>query len=392
MIGIMLSAACGFVGSGVSNGYGGTLAVAWLQVNMLLVIAIITITGVIYALSNLLPTRSGERLRTIARYEIFEVLVSIIIIIAIMLLSDSMCNFGAAIAQQNNYPGVFETDELYVGTLLFEKGTAIVSQLYTTAIQYAIAEEIVSYIATNVFNFISSLTNGVYLTVFPTLSTDFSTIYLSYAGLFTGIYSAMVLSVFGILFAIFLTLPIIQAVALTVVLPVAIAMRTLAFTGPRLRETSNAFIALAIGMFFVFPTMLTLNTYITGCLGITQSTNTAGCPLTPEEQAYVSTTPLPSQASTLFSAQTAQATALTLSSSFFSAIGSYGAAPGVSGILGLIVDAPGAAISYANIIAEYAFEGIVLIALDILVTVAFIAGINRGLNAISGAFGVEPFW
>ncbi|MGC8547543.1 MAG: hypothetical protein ACP5MC_00885 [Candidatus Micrarchaeia archaeon] len=388
MISIMLSAACGFLANGVSNGYGGTIAGAWLQVNMLLVIAIITITGVIYALSNLFPTRSGERLRMIARYEIFEVLVSIIIIVVIMLLSDSMCNFGAAIAQQSNYPGVFETDELYIGKLLFEKGTSIVSELYTTAIQYAIAEEIVSYVASNVFNSISSFLNGVLpVTIVPTLSADFSTIYLSYAGLFTGIYAMIVLSVFGVLFAIFLTLPIIQAVALTVVLPVAIAMRTLAFTGPRLRETSNAFIALAIGMFFVFPTMLTLNTYIMGCLE-----GTTSCQLTPQEQAYISTTSLPSQVSSIFSAQTAQEAALTLSSSFFNAINTYGAAPGFLGILGLIVDAPGVAMNYANIIAEYAFEGIVLIALDILVTVAFIAGINRGLNAISGAFGTEPFW
>ena len=167
MISIILSSACGFLSSGVSNGYGGSLAGDWLQINVLLVLAILTITGIIYALSNLLPTRTGERLRSIARYEIFEAFVSIIIIFAVMALSDSMCNFGAAMSNSQNYTGTFETDELYVGGLLFSKGTAIVSQIYSTAIQYAIAETLISYVVSGIVGFV----NNNLLPAIPNLGT-----------------------------------------------------------------------------------------------------------------------------------------------------------------------------------------------------------------------------
>ncbi len=77
---------------------------------------------------------------------------------------------------------------------------------------------------------------------------------------------------------------------------------------------------------------------------------------------------------------------------FYSVISSSGATKGILGTIGLIINAPNVAMDYANTISNYAFAGILLIALDLLVTVAFIAGLTRGLNAISGALGTTPFW
>ncbi len=392
---MLIASACGIIsGSGISIGYGGAFAKDWLQINALLVLFIVLISSVLYALSSLLPPSKRERLRSIIRYEFFEAFLSLVIIFIILALSSTMCTVSADLSNSPTFPGTFYSDELYIGNLLFNKGAILVSQLYMTSIEYGIAEEVAEYVFPFVFNLLGMLP------VMPALSPDYTGIYSAFADLFIGLYAGLVLAVFGVLFVLFLFLPVIQAISLTVILPVAIATRSLAFTGPKLREVSNTFIALAIGFFFVLPATLSFDQYIAGCLSMISGKPSSCTWLTQQDLSYLKITPMPVSTSSLFTSTSQSLTSAPqlfifgtypISASFFSSILSSGAAPGFSSLT-LIINAPSIALSYGDIIAQYIFLGIVLIAIDFGITMGFVAGLARGLNAVSGLMETGPLW
>jgi len=389
MINFMLNTACGLVSAGVSNGYGGAYAKEWLSISALIVVATVMISSLMYALSNLLPVEKRERLKGIVRYELFEAFISIIIILIIIGISDFACNAGAAMFGTQSYSGLFYNDEQYIGTLAFEKSTALVGSLYTSAIQFGIAEQIAQYLYSTGIAYITSVTPT---SVTPNLSADLSDLYGAYASLFLGVFGTFALIVYSMLFILFISLPIIQAIALTVVLPVAILVRLFAFTGPRLREVSNTFLALAIGMFFVFPLTIAFDSYVANCMGLL-GTSSQSCNLIPASVLkQLSVTPITISQSALFNTEPVSLSSqLTITSTVYQSVFTSGGAPGI-GLLALIITAPWLSFNFSNLIAEYVFVGIVLIGIDLLITVGFISGIDKGLNAISNIVSTGPLW
>jgi len=389
MINFMLNTACGLVSAGVSNGYGGAYAKEWLSISALIVVATVMISSLMYALSNLLPVEKRERLKGIVRYELFEAFISIIIILIIIGISDFACNAGAAMFGTQSYSGLFYNDEQYIGTLAFEKSTALVGSLYTSAIQFGIAEQIAQYLYSTGIAYITSVAPT---SVIPNLSADLGDLYGAYAGLFVGVFGTFALAIYSMLFILFISLPIIQAIALTVVLPVAILVRLFAFTGPKLREVSNTFLALAIGMFFVFPLTIAFDSYVANCMDLL-GTSSQSCNLVPASVlSYLSATPITISQSALFNIEpVSMSSQLTITSAVYQSVFTSGGAPGI-GLLTLLVTAPQLSFNFSNLIAEYVFVGIVLIGIDFLITVGFISGINKGLNAISNIVSMGPLW
>jgi len=388
MINFMLNTACGLVSAGVSNGYGGAYAKEWLSISALIVVATVMISSLMYALSNLLPVQKRERLRGIVRYELFEAFISIIIILIIIGISDFACSAGAAMFGTQSYSGLFYSDEQYIGTLAFEKSTALVGSLYTSAIQFGIAEQIAQYLYSTGIAYLTSVSPT---SVIPDFSADLTDLYSAYANLFLGVFGTFALVVYSMLFILFISLPIIQAVALTVVLPVAILVRLFAFTGPKLREVSNTFLALAIGMFFVFPLTIAFDSYIVNCMGLL-GTSSQSCNLIPTSVlSYLSVAPITISQSALFNTEPVSLSGITITSKVYQSVFTSGGAPGI-GLLTLLGTAPQLSFNFSNLIAEYVFAGIVLIGIDILITVGFISGINKGLNAISNIVSMGPLW
>ncbi len=392
----MLSIACGVFGNGVGIGYGGPWASQWLGINAALVLSVIAIASTLYALSSFIGAQKREKLRGIVRYEIFEAFVSIILIFIIMLLSGMMCYVGSSLSGiGGGFSGTFFYDNQYLGGLLFTKGAELISDLYTSAVEFGVAAQIASYIYANIMALIATFVPYVG-TIVPRFGVDFMQLYLSYAALFSGTFGGIVLAVFGVILITFLMLPVIQAGSLTIVLPVAILMRTLAFTGPRLREASNMFVAIAIGLFFVFPISIAFDSYIASCLSIgplgSSSPSSCSSWITPAELSYVAPPSYTISTSPLFSSQTATVFGQNVPGSFWSALSTVGAAPGILNIMSVIIKAPSIALTYSSTIADYAFEGIVLIGIDFLVTLGFISGLTKGLNAISGIISSGPIW
>ena len=277
-----------------------------------------------------------------------------------------------------------------MGNLLFSRGTALVGQLYISGIEFGIGAQVLGYAISNALTYLYNaiVTAHPALSVMNTPSIGISDILASYGALFMGTYASIVVAVWGILFVLFLTLPLIQAGALTVVLPVAIVMRTLAYSGPKLRETSNTFIAFAIGFFFVLPLTIALDSTIANCL-TTTGIQSGSCWWINSQ--YITPISLQIPTPQLFSSTPLTISGLGVSSNLFSSLASNGAAPGIY-MLVLLFDAPIVAWNYASKIADYTFLGIVLTGIDFLITLGFIAGFARSLNAISGIFRGERFW
>ncbi|MGC9037263.1 MAG: hypothetical protein ACP5IK_00920 [Candidatus Micrarchaeia archaeon] len=388
MVSLLLASVCGVFANGMSAGYGGAWEKQWLAVSLFIVLAVLSISGLLYAISGVMPTKRREKLKGIIHYEMFEAFVSIILIFSVLLLSGLACYAGSVLFQSSSYQGLFYNDEVYIGDLLFNRGTALVSQLYTSAIEYGIASQALSYVIGNALTYIHNafVTAHPNFVIFTGPSIDISSILNTYASQFLGTYASIVLIVWGVLFIIFLSLPLIQASALTVVLPVAIITRLFAYSGPKLREVSNTFIAFAIGLFFVFPLTIALDSQITTCL-ITPTASNCGWLYSQ----YIQPVPEQVPVSSLFTSSTAPISGFQVSLNVFSAIATSGAAPGLS-MVTLLFNAPVVAWDYATKIADYVFMGIVLIGIDFLITIGFIAGFAKGLSSISGLFEGGEFW
>ena len=80
--------------------------------------------------------------------------------------------------------------------------------------------------------------------------------------------------------------------------------------------------------------------------------------------------------------------------SFFSSAASSqgGVFSALGQVLNIMIRIPTYVIEYGLKTAEYMFEGIFLIGLDLAITLAFAQGLTKGLNSVGRMIGVGPFW
>jgi len=362
---------CAFAGVGVN-------ANNWIGINMLVVLLFFTIAALIYALSNLLPPSPREKLKTTSKFEIMQMILSIFIIIILVGIASVSCNFTKSIVGMDP----FEAAQIYIGKLLFVDGINLATHIYSTSIEFMIGSEIYNILGPPIsIKLINSSTVKASASVSPSLGN----IYNTYAGIIVS-YNTLVIPTFGMLFFNFLMLFIVKATMLTVVLPVAIAMRTLSFLGPRLRESANSFLALAIAFYFIYPLTFVMDSYIvnwTYCIGAQSTCNP-----------YYSSYPLTYTASSI-PASSLFATnpnynlfgfAFTLPFNFYSSVLS-----GIPFQYLFILLAPSSVGVIAQQVSDFLFQGIFLMALNISITVAFAISLTKALNA---GFGLrsESIW
>lgn len=375
----------------------------WMNVNTLVILMSVMIAALVYAVANFLPTEKRERLKGAARYEIIEAVISLIIVIILVALCLFSCSAGAAIMGYSGYTDVFGSAGTYVGSLLFTNGVSLMGNFYTVSAQY---EVISSLFNVGNENFMSAWSSIFPQTAGFSIKLDIpmtgSAFFGAMSKLYVGSYAAMLDVSFAGLFILFLLLQMIQAGALTIVAPTALIMRSLSFLGPQLRRTSNIFLALAIGFYFVFPLMVVSNIYMASCLNInTGMTQTAKCSY-PYFSAYLQGYNIPTASVSLFTsttqypissgvlptfAQGGLAGMLSIPASFYGPVFT-----GSGQFVSLMFHGPDVAMQYGTEVAGYLFLSIVLIALDLGVTAAFVMGISRGLDSIGNVFGGGPFF
>lgn len=393
------SSECIFGGSATS---GGSLNTGnWIGINLLVILLSFSIAGVLYSTSNIFPVSTREKMKGAAKFEAFQGLISIVIIIILVAFSSVTCNIGANLVVSSakitntTYQNPMQFAESYIGNLMFSQGLGLFSQIYTETVLVAINANL----ATTIEEAVQSIMLSFFSISFP--PSLMGTLY-GFSGAFGATFEPIIVVSFGILFTIYLLLPIIQSLALTVIVPLALIMRSIPFAGPKIRESSDTFLALAIGFYFIFPLAILMNGYLinwaytpcnatTGSMCNPYSQFTSSYQLqqfsinnlfnTPPQQLGSGTTPL--------SIGTINLPASFLSSSVAHMGGLLG---GLAGVFAIIYDLPQTMVDYSIKTAEYAFNAIFLIGLDLAITLAFAQGLSKGLNGVGRMLSVGPFW
>ncbi|MEM3753713.1 MAG: hypothetical protein QW778_03885 [Candidatus Micrarchaeaceae archaeon] len=373
MIGILLQA------SVAGCTFGGINQNSWININLIVVLLSMTIGALVYAVANLLPAQRREKLKGAVKYELFQSIISVFIIIIIIAFAGTSCTIASSFTPHSENP--FTYANYAVSNLLFKNGVSIITGLYAKGINFYTSGLILEMAAASL-TYSKPIVSASNLQIGATVSPSIADLFGTYSNLFTDWLPGFVIISFASLLLLYLVLPIIQIGALTVLLPVALIMRSLAFAGPKLRESANSFLSVAIAFYFILPLMIVFNSYIVNwmyCTGGLQSCN----PYTQWTGPYS----IPSTSTSLFTSTpetfNGLREVLTVPSTFYASTGLP--------IAGVIF-APSLLAQFTNEVAEYFFEGVFLIALDFVVTVAFAIGLAKGLNAGMDFISGGSFW
>ncbi|MGC8710338.1 MAG: hypothetical protein ACP5RF_01885 [Candidatus Micrarchaeia archaeon] len=350
-------------------GGGGVNTNNWIGINMLVVLVFFAIAGILYALSNLMPASAREKIKTIAKFEGMQVITSLFIIFVIAAFAATSCSISNSISGMDT----FAAAQYYLANLLFVNGLNLVTHIYTVSIEFTIAGIIARFVGGFVMSLLSHTMSISIFNFSIGLSSGVETVYDSYAGAVVS-YNIFVIVSFGMLFLQFLMLFIVKAIALTIVLPLAIIMRSLSFVGPKLRETADAFLALAIAFYFIYPLTFVMNSYVMNWLYCSGGASTCNPYLYEYPFAY-STQQL--SESTLFNSNpsyTVFGFPIQIPADFYGTMLSNGLS------FQDILLAPASIGAIAQEVSEYLFQGVFLVALDLALTVGFALGLSKALT------------
>ncbi len=357
----------------------------WININMLVVLAFMLIASLIYAISSLLPASKSERVKGLVKFELVQGVISVLLIVAILSFADVTCNAGAALmGPYSGYQDPFQYSHFYLGTLVFTTGVSLISNLWSQGIILLVDGNLVG-------DFLSSIPLGHFsggpFSVEFGIGDEATYVFFEYNGILTQVFSVIVVLTSGILVIVFLILPAVEQLALGVVLPVAIIMRSLSFTGPRLREAANSFIALALAFYFVFPMTIVMDSYITGWLYCTNGT------ICNPYSGYLGSYPLSNlPVSPLFKQTGEKTLGIDAPLSIYSAevSGNGGIGSMLTQMLEGLVRLPALVQNFIPSVAEYVFQGIILLGLDLAITVGFAIGLTKSFAAASSFMHVGP--
>ena len=391
--------------------YGGTSYTnAFLGVNFLVILAGFAIVAFVYMLSRFMPPSMGGKMTAVTRVEIVELVISALIIMMVIALALGACTVSSAISTSvtgsGSSPLVFS--DQYLGTLTFSTGLTLLTNIYTYSIAYSIDGNLYGSISNNLAEYLPLLipeeqaveaadsSGGVFPIKFEfPFGYDLGILYSILGTLFLIALAPLVITALGMLFVQWLSMPVIQATAFVIVLPVAIAMRSFAYAaaGPGLRQAANTILALAIAAYIVYPLAVSFDPCIISWV-YGQSSCLAGVypaagsnPASPYLAPYIVASLPPGEFSSLESGS-------------FSTSGGSIQIPALSTFLsagtaiGLPALDPFATIAQLQTlidsIAQFIFIAIFLFALDLAITFAFAMGLTRALN--SGIEGEARFW
>ncbi len=271
---------------------------SWLSINILVIIISLLAIAVAYSMSSFMPANTRSKMRGFVRFEMIQMIVSILIIGALLAFSAGACKVSTTISQSLSHQTMspFQYADYYVGAVSLGTGLTLLSNIYSTSISYAVEAAVIKtlpsayvrlygrYNDQSVFNnpiikwftqkndgipsavpFLGGLCDGSNWCDYERLpSLDFSQLYSLFSAIYLDVYSPIIIIALGMLFIQFLALPIMQYTAFTVVLPVAIAMRSIAFFGTSLGDASNALIAIAIALYIIYPMTVAFDSYAIG--------------------------------------------------------------------------------------------------------------------------------
>ncbi len=380
-----------------SCSYGALNQNLWININFIVVLLMLTVAAFVYTLAVLLPTATREKLRGAAKTEAAQGVIALVIVMALIGFAATSCQVGAIFAgglTSTTYQNPMSFSQHYLENLLFLKSTSIFTGMYAASALYLMYGNVVETIVQTLEGYV-----GGFLDL--QLGANVIQVYYAYAGVLTGTYSALLVASFGVLFVFVLLLPLINSLAMTVLAPLSIVMRSLPFTGPRLREAADAFLGIAIAFYFILPLTITMDSYIVNWMytpcspTYTASLQTSCNPYS----SYLQSNPIASLPIDKIFSSSPSSTVTGSNFGTFNINFLVGAVGGNGGILSVLGNSwknffalPQVIDSYGSEIAQFMFQAIVLMALDIAITIGFAQGLSKGLSSLSGAIGAGPFW
>ena len=378
---------------------GGAYTSNWVGINIDVLLLWSAVIGAVFAVSQLFPGKARAAASGIVRAETVQLFISLFIIIALLTVSSAACGISSGISSKLlNTPNLnpFQYAEYYTENLSMNTGMGFLSYLYTTGMSYAIYSGVLSELSKDMlsgklfpnFNVFSSVkVSSSFGYSLGKMLSSFSTAYMDF-------FSEILLIMISMLMLQWLSLPFIQSLAFTLVLPLALILRSVPFgafgsdskSGRGLRDIGNTLLALAIAFYIIYPMMIVFNSYAVSYI------------FSPNNQLYSCTNCLG-----------AKVTPLNIPESYFSSSLSYSlkanefggfVSPSILGFItgpifnniGLIL--PNGifdqveAISFG--LAKFIFYGLFMFGIDLTVTIGFASSLKKALN--SGVSGTGSFW
>lgn len=375
---------------------GGTTYVNnWLSINLLVILVSLLLGALVFALSRLLPSRFSGKVTSAVRTELTQAFLSAIIIMVLLAMASTACNISASMSKSltGSTLNPFQYADYYVGNLSTNTGLSLLSNVYMDSIQYSIESTILDLTYGQLLNNyiptaeIAPVGAGIEIKFGTSLSLGKVFKFLS--DVYLSVFALLLITVIGALYIQWLMLPVLQYTAFVIILPVALVMRSISFVGVNLRNTANAFLAIAIAAYLIYPLMVGFDAYSVSW--IFSANNPSYQYL---QYAYTFT---PYSASTFLSQLPSNsliagnpATSSAFISSYLSSasISSPWVEPG--SILVSAATAPFATDVLVKEVAKFLFIGIFMFAINIGVTAALAMGLTKALN--SGVEGASTFW
>ncbi|MGC8651649.1 MAG: hypothetical protein ACP5UH_00125 [Candidatus Micrarchaeia archaeon] len=374
---------------------GSTYVNSWLSINLLVILVSLLIGAFILAISRILPSRFSGKVTSAVRTELTQALLSAVIIMVLLGMASAACSISTSMSSTVTGSALspFQFADYYIGNLTMNSGLSLLSKVYFTSVEYSIESTIfeVSY---------GSILNGynplAFAAKFNGLSVSFATrmnlgkVFKILSDVYMSVFAMVLITTIGALYLQWVMLPLLEYTAFIVVLPVALVMRSLSFVGGNLRNTANAFLAIAIAAYLVYPLMVGFDGYAVSW--IFSANNPSYKYLS---YAYTFTPYSPSAffaelpSSSLVAGN--PSTAPSYLQSFVSSAGiSLNPLAELGSLASSVLTAPYVTNTIIEEISKFMFVGIFMFAINIGVTAGLAMGVAKALN--SGVEGASTFW
>ncbi len=400
--------------------YNGTInngTLTWLDINLIVILASFLVIGAIYMISRVLPDSTKAKLTGIMKIEITQVFISVIVILILLAFSNLGCslvqslttgagssNPQAAVIPTNPGPipcptntiqiaptsDPFQYAEQYTGTLAFTRGPDLAIQVYADQITFSVISGIWTAIGQILSDFIpeaQAASESGFISVTIPVGLDLGIAYGLLSDLYVDLFIPLIMVGVVSQFVQYIGLIAMNALAFSILLPIALVMRSFAFTGSGLRIAGNSLLAIAIAGYLIYPLTVAFDNYaiswiFTECNGVTSNCNPSAvylCSTYGHENINAQTQASAGGYGPIGNILFGVAAIPVGVSSFFSSI------VGLSGN-GMITQIQ----LVVNSIAEFLFTSLVMFAINISITIGFAMGLAKALN--NGIEGASSFW
>ncbi|MDE1856617.1 MAG: hypothetical protein KGH98_00870 [Candidatus Micrarchaeota archaeon] len=389
--------------------YGGsTYASGWLGVNFTVILVGLLTIAAVYMFSRYLPTNIRTRFTSMVRGEIIQMVISGVIIMVLALTASTVCGVSSSLSQgiTGQQMSPFQFADYYIGNLTFNTGMGMLSQVYTDAMSsaltgqlyYASAQALLNIalggylnkfnVGTPLFKLKSGAPAGTAVYVTPYIGTNIGVTFAILSKLYLDIFSPILIVTTGAMLLQYILVPLAQYTAFVIILPIAIALRSIAFAGAGggLRSAANSMIAIAVAFYIVYPLTISMDAYI--MTWMFSSSNPS------YQYLHTFNFSISNLPPTFFQQAVSSTSATTVT------IPGFSISPYAIGFLGNILTGnyfisnfltPWVGLDDLTAkMATFIFQAIVLFALNLGITIAFAVNLSKALNA--GIEGATPLW